>query len=83
MTLHFMTSGERSSARVGEISSGGWRFISPPDFLNLLWFDRTCLMIAGIYYCRTYLVCLGTLPCCLGYTHPVGCTSACQVPSLS
>ena len=49
--VFFIISEYRSSARVGELSSVGWRFISPSTFLNLLRIDRTCLLITGMYAC--------------------------------
>ena len=77
----FIISEERSSSRVGELSAGGWRFISPSMFLNLLWLDRPCLLITGLYSCHPNLVYSHTISWCLEYTYPVGFVSACQVPS--
>ena len=61
MPVNFMMSEGRSSERVGDIDSGGWRFISPSTFLNLLWLDRTCLLIMEMYACHPDLVCFKTL----------------------
>ena len=60
----FIISEKRSSARVGEISAGGWSFISPSTFLNLLWLYRPCLLITGLYSCHPNLVCYHTMSWC-------------------
>ena len=64
MHVHFMISEGRSSARVGELSSGGWLFISPSTFLNLLWLGWPCLLITGMYACHPDLVCFNTMSYC-------------------
>ena len=65
MPVHFMISEGSSYSRVGDMSYGGWRFISPTTFLNLLWIYQPCLMITGLYACHHNLVCFDTLFCCL------------------
>ena len=83
MAANFIIYKGGSSKIVGELSFGGWRFISPSTFLKLLWFGQPCIMITGLYACHPDLVCFRNLSWYLEYTQPAGRESAFQVTSLS
>ena len=59
--LYFTTSEGIYSVRLGKLSYGGWGFVSPSNFLILLWLDRPCLLIMGLYAFHPALVFFKTL----------------------
>ena len=65
MPVYFIISEWSSSARVGKLSTGNWRFISPSTFVNLLWIDQICIIITGMYACYPALVSFSNLSYCL------------------